>query len=247
VARSIIGTPSRRRSRIAALLAAPAVVACLLSGCSAGQDAQTARMVPPVPGAEANSKPHGQAALRNVQIRYNNPQGYPARATAPLSVYIANNDLLKPLVLRGVTAASTKGGARLGSVVLMGGTPDIGVAGGLQSIPATSPSPSAVPSPVASGRRASAAPSAAGAPAAPSAAVAPASLTIPANGYARLTMEAGAYLAITSIAEPLGPGSSALVTFTFEGEDPLEIAVPFGVPLSPVPPLPPLPSVTAPG
>jgi hypothetical protein len=238
VARSIIGTPSRRRSRIAALLAAPAVVACLLSGCSAGQDAQTARMVPPVPGAEANSKPHGQAALRNVQIRYNNPQGYPARATAPLSVYIANNDLLKPLVLRGVTAASTKGGARLGSVVLMGGTPDIGVAGGLQSIPATSPSPSAVPSPVAS---------AAGAPAAPSAAVAPASLTIPANGYARLTMEAGAYLAITSIAEPLGPGSSALVTFTFEGEDPLEIAVPFGVPLSPPPPRSPLPSVTAPG
>jgi hypothetical protein len=60
-------------------------------------------------------------------------------------------------------------------------------------------------------------------------------------------MEAGAYLAITSTAEPLGPGSSALVTFTFEGEDPLEIAVPFGVPLSPVPPLPPLPSVTAPG
>jgi hypothetical protein len=118
----------------------------------------------------------------------------------------------------------------------MGGTPDIGVgAAGGPSVPVTSPSPS-VRSSVTPGQRTSAAPSAG----------APASLTIPPNGYARLTLEAGAYLAITSIAEPLGAGSSALVTFTFEGEDPLEIAVPFGVPLSPPPPAPVVPSVMAP-
>ncbi|MCW2643558.1 MAG: hypothetical protein JWP76_5864 [Dactylosporangium sp.] len=244
MARSIIGTPSRRRmSRVAALLAAPAAVIGLLSGCGAGQEAQTARMVAPVAGNEANSKPHGQAALRDVQIRYNNPQGYPVGATAPLSLYIANNNPLKPLVLRGVTAVSKKGGAKLGSVVLMGGAPDIGVGAGGPSVPVTSPSLSVVPSSVAPGQRASAAPSVA---ATPSAAGAPASLTIPPNGYARLTVEARAYLAITSIAEPLQPGSSALVTFTFEGEDPLEIPVPFGVPLSPPPRAPVVPSVTAP-
>jgi hypothetical protein len=244
-------------SRVAALLAAPATAVCLLSGCGAGQINQTGRMVAPVAGVEANSR-HGLAGLRDVQIQYNNPQGYPAGATAPLSLYIANNDPAKPLILRSVTATSKSGG-KLGTVVLAGGTPDI------ETLPSSSPSaavtassaPSAIPS-VTPTRRPSATPSAgaaasagpsqgpsAGAPAAPSvapspsAAGAPPTLTIPANGFARLDPGHGAYLAITAIAAPLAPGSSALVTFTFEGEDPLQITVPFGMPLSPAPRLTP--------
>ncbi|HEV7897640.1 MAG TPA: hypothetical protein VGP31_07350 [Planosporangium sp.] len=226
-------------SRIAALLAAPAAAVCLLSGCSAGQVDQTSRMAAPVPGVDVNSK-HGLAALRDVQIKYNGPQGYPVGATAPLSLYIANNNPGKPLVLRSVTAASRQTGAKLGTVVLTGGVPDIGaVPSAVPSGAASSRAASAIPSAVPTGRAstgpsagASTAPSAA---ASPSAAGAPASMTIPPNGYARLTPEAGAHLAITGITEPLGPGSSALVTFTFEGEDPLEVPVPFGVPRSPVP------------
>ncbi|NJC66577.1 hypothetical protein HC028_18990 [Planosporangium flavigriseum] len=212
-------------SRVAALLAAPAAAACLLAGCGAGQEAQTSSMVPPVAGNEADSRPHGQAALRNVQIRYNNPQGYPAGATAPLSLYIANNSLSKPLVLRSVAAASAKSGTRLGPVVLLGGAPDIGAGVGEPSISA---------------------PSAAAPSANPSTSGAPARLTIPPNGYAQLDADHGGYLAVRNVTEALAPGSTARVTFTFEGEDPVVMAVPFGVPLSPPPPAPVVPSVTAP-
>jgi hypothetical protein len=262
VPRSIIGTPLRRRtSRVAALLAAPAAAVALLSGCGAGQVNQTGRMVAPVSGVEANTK-HGLAGLRDVQIKYNSPEGYPAGATAPLSLYIANNNPGTQLVLKSVTAVNRQSGAPLGTVVLMGGTPETGVLprGEPSATAAGSRGPSAIPSASAS-RKASATPSAsraASAGTAPSAGASegasatppsvapgsspagvPLSLTIPANGYARLEPGHGAYLAITTIAEALQPGSSALVTFTFEGEDPLEVPVPFGVPLSPAPRLTP--------
>lgn len=258
--RSITGTLSRRRMpRVAALLAAPAAAICLLSGCGAGQVNQTTSMVAPIAGAQANSKPHGQASVRAAEIVYNNPQGYAAGSTAPLSVYIANNDAGKPLVLRSVTAADSSG-APIGTVVLTGGTPDIGTgpagaAGAPPSAPAqpsateTAARPSAVPS-ASPSRRGSASPSArAGASGSPSAEAtpsespsatpsptsSPASLTIPPNAHARLDPGSGAYLAITNISTPLQPGSRIVVTFTFEGEDPLQVTVPFGIPLSPAP------------
>jgi hypothetical protein len=242
VPRSITGTPSRRRpSRVAALLAAPAAAICLLSGCSAGQINQTGGMVAPVSGVNINSK-NGLAALRDVQITYNSPQGYPVGATAPLSLYIANNSPAKPLVLRGVTAVSKQSGANLGTVVLTGGAADIGtIQNGASSSAAASRGASAIPSGRASAGASQATASGSAAPPAPtqSPAAAPVSLTIPANGYARLDPSHGAYLAITAITESLQPGSSAYVTFTLEGEDPLEIAVPFGIPLSPAPRLTP--------
>ncbi|GII25309.1 copper chaperone PCu(A)C [Planosporangium mesophilum] len=264
--RSITGTPSRRRtSRVAALLAAPAAAICLLSGCSAGQVDQTSRMSATVPGVDVTSK-HGIAALRDVQIKYNNPQGYPVGATAPLSLYIANNNPGKALVLRSVTAVSRTNGAKVGTVVLTGGVPEIGAlpaatpssrtASALPSVPPTGRASTAPAAGAAAPSAGAAAPSAgaaapsagAAAPSAGAASAAPApaapspssaggapTLTIPANGYARLTPEAGSHLAIVGITEPLAPGSSVVVTFTFEGEDPVETRVPFGVPLSPVP------------
>jgi hypothetical protein len=249
VPRSITGTLSRRRtSRIAALLAAPAAALCLLSGCGAGQISQAAEQVAPVPGVEINSK-NGQASLRNVQIKYNSSEGYPVGATAPLSMYITNNDPAKPLVLRSVTAQTKQGGPEVGKVVLIGGTPDIGT---FPAGPSASSSPSAIPSATPSrGSTAtrSAAPGTSGSaqpseepaespsPApSPSAAGAAPSLTIPGNGYARLDPEFGARLAITGITEALRPGSSVFMTFTFEGDDdPVEAPVPFGTPLSPLP------------
>jgi hypothetical protein len=244
VPRSITGSLSRRRmSRVAALLAAPAAAVALLSGCGAGQVDQTSTMVAPVPGVDVNSK-HGLAALRDVQIKYNSAQGYAVGATAPLQVYIANNDPAKPLILRSVTAVSKKSGAKLGTVVLTGGTADVEVLPSGEPSAATSATsatngPSASPSARSSRSPSAPSPSPSAAAPSPSPAGAPPRLTIPGNGFARLDPGHGAYLAITSIAEPLAPGSSALVTFTFEGEDPLEIVVPFGTPLSPAPRLTP--------
>jgi hypothetical protein len=252
VPRSITGTLSRRRtSRIAALFAAPAAALCLLSGCGAGQISQAAEQVAPVPGVEVDST-HGLVSLRNVQVKYNSPEGYPAGATAPLSLYITNNDPAKPLVLRSVTAYTKQGGPEVGKVVLIGGTPDIGAFPGEPSASASdSSSPSAIPSgspsrrPAASRSAAPAASASAGpseeptespsATPAPSASGAAPTLTIPGNGYARLDPDHGAHLAITELTEALRPGSSVFVTFTFEGEDPVEAPVPFGTPLSPLP------------
>jgi hypothetical protein len=247
VPRSITGTLSRRRTlRVAALLAAPAAAVALLSGCGAGQISQTDGMVATVPGISVDSK-HGVASLRDVQIKYNNPQGYAVGATAPLSLYIANNDPAKKLVLRSVTAVGKQTGAKLGTVVLTGGTADVGVLpsaiASAASTPSTAPSASASRKPAAN-RSAGPTASASSAPStdtadSPSTAPSPSAtnqsidFTIPAYGYARLDREHGGYLAITGLTESLAPGSSALVTFTFEGENPLQVEVPFGIPLSP--------------
>jgi copper(I)-binding protein len=69
----------------------------------------------------------------------------------------------------------------------------------------------------------------------PSAAGAPVKLTIPPNSFANLDRDFGAYLTISGVKVPLQPGTNIFVTFTFQGEDPLEVTVPFGTPLSPAP------------
>jgi hypothetical protein len=248
VPRSITGTlPRRRSSRVAALFAAPAAAllsGLLLSACSAGQISQTDTMVPAVPGANADS-PKGVASLRDVQVKYNSPQGYQAGAVAPLIVYIVNNDINRPLVLRGVTAAVSKGGPSLGTVVLAGSAVD--VEQNQSATPSAPASPSASPSASAS---ASASPSGSAKPAPPSGSPsatpsaspsgnAVINLTIPPNSFARLAPDAGGYLAINSITQAIGPGSTTYLTFTFDRDEPVEMPVPFGLPLTSLPRLEP--------
>jgi hypothetical protein len=257
VPRSITGTlPRRRSSRVAALLAAPAAAllsGVLLSACSAGQISQTDRMVPAVPGTNANSA-SGVASLRDVQVKYNSPQGYQPGSAAPLIVYIVNNDVNRPLVLRGVTAAVSKGGSSLGTVALVGGAVDVeqnpSTSSSHSASASTSPSASASASASASSSASpsgSANPSASANPsgspsATPSATPsgnAVINLTIPPNSFARLAPDAGGYLAINSITRAISPGSTAYLTFTFDRDEPVELAVPFGLPLSALPRLEP--------
>jgi hypothetical protein len=254
VPRSITGTlPRRRSSHVAALLAAPAAAllsGLLLSACSAGQISQTDTMVPAVPGANADSA-KGVASLRDVQVKYN-PQGYQAGAVAPLIVYVVNNDINRPLVLRGVTAAVSKGGPSLGTVVLAGGTVDVeqnqSAAPSASASHSASPSASAPASTSPSASPAgSAKPSASATPSGSPSATPSASpsgnavinLTIPPNSFARLAPDAGGYLAINSIAQAIGPGSTTYLTFTFDQDEPVELSVPFGLPLTPLPRLEP--------
>lgn len=249
--RSITGTPPRRRSsRVAALLAAPAAAllsGLLLSACSAGQVSQTTSMVPAVPGTNADS-PHRLASLRNVQIKYDDPKGYQAGSVAPLLVYVVNNDINQPLVLRGVTAAVSKGGPSLGTVILTGGA--VNTEKNQSATPSASASASASPSATAAASAApsgsakpsaSATPSAtpSGTPSATPSGSAVINLTIPPNSFARLTPDSGGYLAISGLTQALGPGSTAYLTFTFDRDEPTEIPVPFGIPLSPLPRLEP--------
>lgn len=76
-----------RRVATAAGAAMAAVIA--LGGCSAGQVAETALLKSPVSGLNTQS-PDGSLLVRNLQVVYNGPQGYPANSAAPLEVSLFN-------------------------------------------------------------------------------------------------------------------------------------------------------------
>jgi hypothetical protein len=242
VPRSITGTPPRRRTTgVAALLIAPATALTMMSGCSAGQVSQTDDMVAPVPGVSVDSA-DGKVSLRNVMIKYNGPDGYPVGGTAPLIAFVINNEPGSAITLSGATAA-TKDGKPLGTVTLSGGAADIegnpppgqpGATASASARPATSASASASASADASARPSgSAEPSGSAQPVAPP--VAPLNLKIPANSFARLSPDFGAYLAITGLTQKLAPGDTAYLTFVVDGKAPIKAPVPFETPFSPPP------------
>src|SRR6185312_2953736 len=80
-------SPGTRRVAQAAGAAMAAVIA--LSGCSAGQVAETALLKSPISGLNTQS-PDGTFLIRNLQVAYNDPTGYPANGTAPLQVSLFN-------------------------------------------------------------------------------------------------------------------------------------------------------------
>ncbi|BCB80312.1 hypothetical protein Pflav_067220 [Phytohabitans flavus] len=124
-------TPTGRTDvrRSMTLLACAAMATALLaSGCSAGQDAETAEMVPAVPGANDDVPSSGGAlSVRNAMVVYH-AGGYEAGADAPLDLSIFNG------MDQPVTVTVTSPDAR--SVTLVTGAKG-------------TPSPSASPSPTA--------------------------------------------------------------------------------------------------
>jgi len=215
---------SRRSARFvaASVLLAGAAALTLVSACSAGQLAQTSEEVAAVPGVNANAGPNGEIALRDLLIAYNGPQGYPQGGDAPLVVRIFN-DLPQPVKLVRVTAEDA---AR--AVVLVGGTPVTTAAP-----TAAAASPSAAPSPGATPPGASPSPSPVAA--APTPIAQAISVEIASSSYQMLVPGQGGYLVLRGLTRPLGPGSSALVTFTFDDGSSVRVNVPFGVPMEAVP------------
>ncbi len=212
-------TASRSSRRSARFVAASALLAgaaalTLVSACSAGQLAQTSEMVPAVPGVNANAGPNGEIALRDLLIAYNGPQGYPQGGDAPLVVRIFN-DLPTPVKLVRVTADDA---AR--AVVLVGGAPVVTATPAAPTAPATPSGASPSPSPAA---------------AAPTPIAQALSVEIASSSYQLLVPGQGEYLVLRGLTRPLGPGSSVLVTFTFDDGSSVRVNVPFGVPMEAVP------------
>ena len=72
--------------RATALVAGTAAVAVMaLTGCSAGQVAETARKKPSNSGVNANNSDNS-VVVRNLQVLYKGPEGYAANGDAPLEV-----------------------------------------------------------------------------------------------------------------------------------------------------------------
>jgi copper(I)-binding protein len=212
----------------------------LVGGCSAGQYAQTAQVVPVVPGANSTPSPSG-ISLRNVLIEYPGIQGYRAGDNAPLKLAIFN-DGTQPVTLVKVTTpgatsvVQTEGGVATGAsspTPTATGTPT-----DTSSSATGSPSASAKSSASASSTASSSAsPSASGsASAGPSqAAGRPVNVQIPAMGYARLTRSGGATLELIGLTKALNTGESISITFVFSGGEQFTLDVPVDVPMSAAP------------
>lgn len=89
--------------RAAALVAA----AALLTGCAAGQLAQTAQIVTTVDGAEADV---GSVALRDISLAYPVSGEHSVGSNVRLEFYAVNSDPLQPDNLQSVTSTVFTGG-----------------------------------------------------------------------------------------------------------------------------------------
>ena len=222
---------ARRTGRVVTYaVVAGACAALALTGCSSGQLTQTGSQVAAVPGTNVTI---GSIALRDLTIQYNGPDGYRMGDNAPLGVRIFNEGQ-EPVTLTGVTAdkaeavtlvdapGATASAAPPSASPSPALPPSPGASPSAGASPATSPSPGASPSPAT--------------PPSPSPSPAPSassrlSIQIPPHGYVLMVPEQGSYLELTRLKEPVVPGDTVRVTFTFDNG----ASVPIDIPLVPPP------------
>jgi hypothetical protein len=228
-----------RRVALAAGLATAAAVA--LTGCSAGQVAETALKKPSNSGVNADTA-DSTVAIRNLQVVYNGPAGYRSGENAPVEVAIYNRTKQQIVVTISSTPPAVQGGQVISArqVGLTGGaaaaTPSVSVApepsGSRPPATPDTETPDNIPSPDASE-------SAAVPPPAPSVAPAPlqpARLTIEAMGSASFLPGDQEMLTLVGLSDRLVPGMSVNLVFEFStNAAPLTLQAPVGVPLSPAP------------
>lgn len=229
-------TRSIRGSRRAALLLAgtAAATGLVLSGCGAGQVAETANKVPSVQGVNVQT-PDNAYKVRGLYVQYPGAEGYKAGSNAPINVVIYN-DTRDP-----VTVTVTTDGAR--EVLLSGSSP-----AGAQPSPTVSATEPASASPTATNPSASpsqslgTSPSASASPSASESAPAgqPARIDIPALGYAQLTTTAGRFLQLVGLNADLLPGQQVNLVFDFGNGKTVKTPAPIGVPLTPGAPASPI-------
>ncbi|MGW5670895.1 hypothetical protein [Micromonospora sp. NPDC003776] len=224
--RSIRG--SRRGAAL--LLAGTAAASLLLSGCGAGQVAETSVKIPSVQGINVQTSDN-LYKVRGLYVQYPGSEGYPAGGNAPLSV-VLYNDSKSP-----VTVTVTTDSAR--EIVLSGAAQS----GGPSVAPTGSPTEPATASPTASDPSASpsqslgtsespsASPSASPSESAP--AGQPARIDIPANGYVTLSGNGGQVLQLVGLNDKLTSGQQVNLTFDFGNGKVIKTGAPVGVPLTP--------------
>lgn len=190
-----------RRVAQAAGAAMAAVIA--LAGCSAGQVAETALLKTPISGLNTQS-PDGQLLIRNLQVAYNGPAGYPANGTAPLQVTLVNQTQES----MSVTITSRPQTDVMAGVV------------SAQQVGVGALAPSGEPSAAASAP-----------PAAPS--LQPAKFTIQPLGTLTFNPGSGpTALQATGLTNQLKPGYSLSLTFQANEGQAIDVLAPFAVPTS---------------
>ncbi|MGW0431932.1 hypothetical protein ACWDV4_05225 [Micromonospora sp. NPDC003197] len=217
----------RGARRAAVLLAGTAATALLMSGCGAGQIAETANKAPSIDGINAQTA-DGTFKVRNLTVSYLDPKGYPAGGDAPIQV-VLYNDSPKPVTVKVTTDS--------GNLVVLAD----GAAPASPSVTPVEPTPtgSAAPdgSATPSGSASATPPEATTPPAAP--AEEPATIEIAANSYAVLNRTTGRHLQIKGLKSALTPGQQINLVFSVDGKE-LRTVAPVAVPLTPNPAATPL-------
>ncbi|BFU41973.1 hypothetical protein [Krasilnikovia sp. MM14-A1004] len=221
--------------RVARALGAVTVVAVALTGCSAGQVAETALKQPGVFGVnESNS--NGSVLIRGLAVTYVDAEGFKAGGNAPLELNLYNQTPLPVTVTVSsappMTVDPKAGIVYARSVGLIGGAPAAIASDRPLASPAVA-SPAVASSAPVSPPAASPAP-AGSAPAVPVPAAQPARLTIPALSYLSFLPGDTPQLQAINLAAPLKPGNSVNLIFEFSnGAQPLVVPAPMSVPFSP--------------
>lgn len=255
-------TRSTNRRAAASLAAAATAAGLLLTGCSAGQLAETARKNPSIQGVNGTAELRGpdrliigSVAVRDAHVAYAGPEGYEEGRSAPIEVRLFN-DLPDPVTVRvssprvrenevqvvGVTAVELIGSAEPSAPTT-------------EQPPIASPS-AASPSPAGPGAEGGTpAPGEGGTPApgttpvpgadtgqgspepgtTPAPAAAAASIRIPAGGFVVLSRDNGTYLQVTGLTSDLRPGERVPLVFDFGQGLVVQVLAPVAPPLSPVP------------
>ncbi|GAB1694840.1 hypothetical protein [Krasilnikovia sp. M28-CT-15] len=211
--------------RVARILGAVTVAAVALTGCSAGQVAETSLKQPGVFGVNQDNS-NASVLIRGLAVTYNGPDGFKAGANAPLELNLYNQTPQPVTVTVSsapqMTPDPSAGVVYARSVGLIGGAP--GAGGSAQ--PVVNPTPvAASPAP---GTSAPAVPAPAGA------AAQPARLTIPPLSFLSFQPGGTSQLQAIGLAAPLKPGNSVNLVFEFSnGAQPLAVPAPMSVPFSP--------------
>jgi hypothetical protein len=217
-------------------VAALAVLA--LSGCSAGQTAETSLLQTPVSGLNTSS-PDGGLLIRNLQVVYKDTTGYPANSNAPLEVSLFNqtqNPITVTItsepqqtVTAGIVSAQSVG---LSGPAPTPSAPSEPAGGGDASPPTVGPGTSGEVSPPASAPSALPTDSASAEP--PAAALTPAKLTIPALGSVTFLPGDQTSLIASGLTNKLAPGNSLALTIqSSTSATPIDVLAPVSIPLSP--------------
>ncbi|MCY1142616.1 hypothetical protein OWR29_31855 [Actinoplanes sp. Pm04-4] len=228
-------------TRRVALAAGAATVAVLaLGACSAGQVAETALLQAPVSGLSTQS-PDGRVQIRNLQVIYSDPEGYPANGDAPIEVGLYNQttEPVTILISSKPLQNETEGVVSARQIGLSGGS--------AAASPSANPEPSGGPSgssaqpgdpnqagsiPDPSGRPSEPSNAPTSAPAA--ATLQPARITIPALSSATFLPDDDQKLVAAALSDELKPGNSLSLVFEISGySQPLEVLAPVAIPLSP--------------
>ena len=232
-------------TRRAGLAAGAATVAALaLSGCSAGQVAETAILDTPIAGVNAESG-SGKVLVRNLQVEYNGVEGYHAKESAPLELGLyneTNEPVTVTISSRPADRPQVVSGSQVGFVSTATVTTPGEVPGAAASAPASAAAASG-PASAAASASANAEHSAdAGHSAEPgtgsgaATSVRPAQIKLDPQGSAMFRPTDTAPLQLIGLTEELRPGMAVNLVFEFSNETaPLVVQAPVASPLTPAP------------